>query len=93
MMKKRFMSMVLCIGMAFSAMTACGGGGTGDGTSSGGDNGGTDVVGKTTIKVGTYDGGLGMDWLSDAAKRFEEKYANKSFEEGKTGVAVNGIKL
>lgn len=47
-----------------------------------------DTAGKTTIKVGTYDGGVGMDWLNAAAKRFEEKYKDVSFEEGKTGVSI-----
>ncbi len=44
---------------------------------------------KTNIRVTTYNGGLGKAWLEKAAKAFEEKYANKSFEEGKTGVKVH----
>lgn len=47
-----------------------------------------EAEGKTSITVGTYDGGVGMEWLESAAKRFEEKYKDKSFEDGKTGVYV-----
>lgn len=48
-----------------------------------------EVEGKTNIRVATYNGGLGKDWLEAAAKEFEKKYENKSFEPGKTGVAVH----
>ena len=44
---------------------------------------------KTHLSVLCYDGGIGPDWAKNAAKRFEEKYANVSFEEGKTGVVVD----
>lgn len=43
---------------------------------------------KTQLYVGIYDGGLDDDWLESAIGRFEALYANKSFEEGKTGVQV-----
>lgn len=43
---------------------------------------------KTNITVGIYLGGTGTDWIDGAVKRFEEKYANVSFEEGKKGVHV-----
>ena len=67
-MKKRWMSCLLALGMAASAgFTACGGNG---------DNG--DVAGITTIRVGTYNGGLGLDWLRDAAERFEDIIADLS---------------
>ena len=81
-MKKRILPLALSIGMMAStlAATACGGMPT--------IGGNQDVEGKTTIRVATYNGGVGKEWLEDAAKRFEEKYANKSFEDGKTGVAV-----
>lgn len=35
---------------------------------------------KTTLRVGTYEGGVGAEWLEDAAARFEELYADVSFE-------------
>lgn len=77
-MKKRWIGCLLATGMLLSCgLTACGG-----------SSGNGDVEGKTTIRVATYPGGLGLDWLRDAAARFEDKYKNESFEEGKTGVAV-----
>ncbi len=84
-MKKRWISCLLALGMVASCgLTACGGGGD---TS----DGGGDVPGMTTIRVGTYNGGLGMDWLRDAAARFEAKYKDKSFAEGETGVAIKVV--
>ena len=47
---------------------------------------------KTQLVVATYDGGLGDQWILEAAKRFEEKYADVSFEEGKKGVQVRTLK-
>lgn len=43
---------------------------------------------KTQLKIGVYNGGLGWTWASTLAKKFEEKYADVHFEEGKTGVEV-----
>ncbi len=43
---------------------------------------------KTTLYVGNYAGGIGDEWLMSAIAKFEEKYADVSFEEGKTGVQV-----
>ena len=56
-------------------MTACGGGTVGDPT-------------KTQLWVFNYDGGWGRSWLDSIKTDFEEKYADVSFEEGKTGVQV-----
>lgn len=82
-MKKRWISCLLALGMvATCGLTACGGDNT--------DNSG-DVAGKTTIRVGTYNGGLGMDWLREAAARFEELYKDQSFADGETGVAVKVV--
>lgn len=83
-MKRKIFSVALsammlasCVGIA-----ACGGtSGTGDETG--------DTIGKTNIYVATYNGGIGMDWLNEAADRFEAKHANTSFEDGKMGVAVH----
>lgn len=44
--------------------------------------------GKTNITVGIYSGGYGTEWLDKAVERFEEKYADTSFNEGETGVHV-----
>lgn len=53
------------------------------------DDGFVEVEGKTNIRVATYNGGLGKEWLEKVARAFENKYSNTSFEEGKTGVAVS----
>lgn len=44
--------------------------------------------GVTQLYVGNFDGGYGEEWLNAAKKRFEEKYKDVSFEEGKKGVQV-----
>ncbi len=43
---------------------------------------------KTQLYVGNYDGGYGSKWMTELERRFEEKYADFSFEEGKKGVQV-----
>ena len=44
---------------------------------------------KTHLSVMNYDGGVGSEWIKDTAKKFEEKYADVSFEEGKKGVVID----
>ena len=43
---------------------------------------------KTTLYVGNFAGGIGDEWLKSAISKFEEKYADTSFEDGKKGVQV-----
>ena len=45
---------------------------------------------KTQLYIGNYDGGVGTQWLYEAASRFEEKYKDTAFEPGtgKKGVEV-----
>lgn len=43
---------------------------------------------KTTLTVGNWNGGVGTEWLYNAIEKFEEKYKDTSFEEGKKGVQV-----
>lgn len=43
---------------------------------------------KTQLYVATFDGGFGSSWMDAVEKRFEEKYANVSFEKGKMGVQI-----
>lgn len=43
---------------------------------------------KTTLYVGNFAGGIGDTWLKNAIAKFEEKYADVSFEEGKKGVQI-----
>ena len=81
---KKLLCFALAFGLAVSCLsvTACGGNPE--------DSLG-DVEGKTLIKVASYNGGLGLDWLKEAAKRFSAKFADKSFEANKTGVAVSVV--
>lgn len=55
---KKALALVLAAIPVFSAVGCAGGTGTGSG-------------GKTVIKVTSYLGGFGTDWLDEAAKRFE----------------------
>lgn len=41
------------------------------------------------LVVGVYDGGFGTAWADSIAVEFEKKFADYSFEEGKTGVYVD----
>ena len=43
---------------------------------------------KTQIQVFVYLAGYGDDWLYSLENAFEKKYADRSFEDGKTGVQV-----
>ena len=43
---------------------------------------------KTQLDISYFAGGFGEDWINQAKKEFEQKYANVSLEEGKTGVQV-----
>lgn len=79
---KKILTMVLLLTMlvlSFSTLTAC----------LTNDDNVTEDPGKTNISVATYNGGIGKEWLEEAARRFEEKYANVSFEEGKVGVKIS----
>ena len=43
---------------------------------------------KTQLYVATFDGGFGSSWMEAVETRFEAKYANVSFENGKKGVQI-----
>ena len=43
---------------------------------------------KTQLYVTNYDGGIGTEWLYAVKKVYEEKNADVSWEEGKTGVQI-----
>lgn len=83
--KKKLLSLTLALAMI--SLTAC----QGAGAPPGGAEAEVDES-KTQLVVATYDGGLGDEWIFDAASRFEEKYASVSFEEGKKGVQVRVLK-
>ena len=77
MMKlKKVSSLVMVLAMLMTA-AACGGTTAPPGESTSGE----DASGKTILKVGTYDGGVGTAWLDDAAKAFEEKYAGRKLKQ------------
>lgn len=44
---------------------------------------------KTQLWVFNYDGGWGRSWLDQVIAEFEQKYAETSFEEGKTGAQIH----
>ena len=66
--------------MSVASMAACNVGG---GNAGGGAAGDSKV---TTIQFMDYGGGVGNQWLYDAAARFEALKANESYEDGKMGV-------
>lgn len=43
---------------------------------------------KTQLYVANYEGGHGNEWLNSIKTKFEDMYADQSFEEGKMGVEV-----
>ena len=43
---------------------------------------------KSQLYVANYTGGVGEEWLENVKTRFERKYAETSFEKGKTGVQI-----
>ena len=68
--------------VAMAIMTAFGGVACG-----GGENKEVDVN-KTQLVIGYKSAGYGNAWVQNAVEMFEKKFANYSFEEGKTGVQV-----
>ncbi len=88
-MKKKIIALVLALALMLTLLAGCGNLGVVDG----GENGDQPIqsdTSKASITVATWDGGLGSQWLKDAAELFEEKYKDAThFEEGKTGVEVN----
>lgn len=72
---KKLLLMILCMAMLFSC-AAC--------------SGGSDIPDDVTvIRVDNFTGGIGVQWLRDAAARFTEENQNTSFEPGKTGVYID----
>ncbi|MBO5240499.1 MAG: hypothetical protein J6B56_03650 [Clostridia bacterium] len=44
---------------------------------------------KTLLKIANLDMGIGRAWIIELGRKFEEAFANYSFEEGKVGVQVD----
>lgn len=59
-------------------------------TACGGPQGGGEGIdeSRTQLYVASFDGGVGNLWLEKLKKSFEAKYADVSFEPGKTGVQL-----
>ena len=43
---------------------------------------------KSKLSIKVFNGGFGYAWLNELESKFEEKFENVSFEEGKTGVDI-----
>ena len=43
---------------------------------------------KSQLYIYNYDGGIGTDWLREIKTKFEDKYADTSFENNKKGVQI-----
>lgn len=76
---KKTLALALCAVSAVSGLAACGGREDGEKVDSG----------KTQLYVKYYKGGLGAEWIEQTIADFETKYANHSFEKGKTGVQIH----
>lgn len=84
-MKKNLIALMMVLAVLLTLFAGCG---TVE------DEPGVDVkpadTSKAQLTVATWDGGLGSQWLKDAAEKFEELYKDATnFEEGKTGVEIN----
>lgn len=77
MKTKKLTALLMGLTLAASSLAGCGARSTVDIDSS-----------KTTLVVGNFNGGVGTEWLQSAIDKFEEKYADTSFEDGKKGVQV-----
>ncbi len=78
-MKKLFtkiLSLTICFILGVTVV-GCGGPSSGGGTGN-----------ETTIVWAIESGGMGRAWADSAKERFEQKYAETSFEEGKKGVKI-----
>ena len=71
------LAMVAMLTLSSISLVGCGNGGSKEDST------------KTHLSVMSYDGGIGSEWLKQTAKKFEEKYAEVSFEEGKKGVIID----
>lgn len=84
-MKRKVLALLLTFVCTVSALAGCG---VGTVNNSNGDGKGDSNCAQLTIA--TWDGGIGSQWLENAAKVFEEKYKDATnFEDGKTGVDIS----
>ena len=76
-MKKKVLSLFMAT-LMLGSFAACGGGGGSSGSSK-----------KTVIECLNFNGGVGQEWLDNAAKRFEKLKENEIYEDGKVGVDID----
>ena len=77
---KRALCMLLAISATCTSFAACARPDDGDTSHLTGN--------ESVLKIGVFDGGVGHQWAKNLEVAFEKKYANVSFESGKTGVDV-----
>ncbi len=81
-MKRSLKTVALVLALSSTlSFAACGGRGAAGGTEE------IDIH-RTQLLISNYDGGGGNAWLEDVKVRFEAAYADKSYEEGKTGAQI-----
>lgn len=74
----KIMALAMCAACIIPAV-GCGGRGDGEEVDSK----------KSQLYIGSWNGDFQLEWLKVMGKRFEETYADHSFEPGKTGVQVH----
>ncbi len=84
-MKKKLTAVLLTIALLATLFSACG---IGVVQNSDSTQESIDYTNATQLTVATWDGGLGSQWLENAARRFEAQMKDVSFEEGKTGCHI-----
>lgn len=77
---KKVFAGIMCACIAFGASAACRRGDKDDKPAD---------LSKTQLTIGNVDGGYGDEWLDSAIKKFEEKYKDYSFEDGKRGIEIH----
>ncbi len=84
-MKKKLTAVLLMLALLATMFPACG---IGVVQNSDSTMESVDYSNATQLTIATWDGGLGSQWLENAARRFEVQMKDVSFEEGKTGCHI-----
>ncbi len=87
-MRSKKITAIMLAALCSLSFVACGGPSN---EGEGGDEIKNNVAGanKTTIKVHNFNGGIGTEWLDEAAERFATARLTKSYAPGKEGVYVD----
>ena len=81
-MKKKWISLLLTLPLAFGALAGCGRG----------EEEKFDET-KSHLYVGVYNAGYGDEFVKDLKTRFESVYQTTSFEDGKEGVQIHIVEI